>query len=244
MNDLTGMTLANRYRVEAFVGRGGMAEVYKVWDDKRAVHLAMKLLRDDLAEDKAFLRRFKREGQTLAKLQHPSIVRFYRLEQDGELAFILMDFVEGDSLRREIFRALEPFPMERVLEIMRPVCSALHYAHEMGMVHCDMKPGNVMLQSNGVAFVSDFGIARMADASTATMVGMATPAHIAPELVRGENPTPQTDVYSLGVMLFEMLTGGERPFTGDEAETTGSTAERVRWEQEHREPPSPCQWTE
>jgi serine/threonine-protein kinase len=204
----------------------------------------MKLLREDLAEDKAFLRRFKREGQTLAKLQHPSIVRFYRLEQDGELAFILMDFVEGDSLRREIFRALEPFPMERVLEIMRPVCSALHYAHEMGMVHCDMKPGNVMLQSNGVAFVSDFGIARMADASTATMVGMATPAHIAPELVRGENPTPQTDVYSLGVMLFEMLTGGERPFTGEEAETTGSTAERVRWEQEHREPPSPCQWTE
>jgi tRNA A-37 threonylcarbamoyl transferase component Bud32 len=242
MPNIIGQTLAQRYRVDEFVGRGGMAEVYKVWDSTRAVYLAMKLLREDLAEDKIFLRRFKREGATLGKLQHPNIVRFYGLEQDGELAFMLMDFVDGISLRKEIFRQSGPFPAQRVQQVTHAICSALHYAHQMGMVHCDMKPGNVMIHRSGAILVADFGIARMTDAATATMVGMGTPAYMAPELVRGQDPSPQTDVYALGVMLFEMFTGGERPFTGDHAQTTGSTSEKVRWEQVNLKPPSPSRW--
>ncbi|MGD2251604.1 MAG: serine/threonine-protein kinase [Anaerolineales bacterium] len=238
MSSIIGQTLAGYYRVDAFVGRGGMAEVYKVWDTRRAVHLAMKLLRDDLAEDRVFLRRFRREAQTLAKLQHPNIVRLYGLEQDGDLAFMLMDFVEGVSLRKEIFRTAAPFTPARVMEIMRPICSALHYAHQLGMVHCDIKPGNILIDSKGHVLVTDFGIARMTDASTATMVGAGTPAYMAPEQARGENPSPQSDIYALGVTLFEMLSGGERPFTGERAQTTGTTREKVRWEQMHLAPPA------
>jgi tRNA A-37 threonylcarbamoyl transferase component Bud32 len=239
MSIVIGQTLLGRYRVEAFLGRGGMSEVYKVWDGQRSVHLAMKLLREDLAEDMLFLRRFRREAQTLARLQHPNIVRFYGLEQDGPLAFMLMDYVEGTTLRREILEAKGPLGMERAVEILRPVCAALHYAHTQGMVHCDVKPGNIMIDRNGTVMLTDFGIARMTDAATATMVGLGTPAYMAPELVRGQDPTAQTDIYALGVVLYEMLTGGERPFTGDRATGTGSTSEKVRWEQLNLPAPSP-----
>jgi serine/threonine-protein kinase len=245
MSDLVGRTLLNRYRVLELVGRGGMAEVYKVYDQERATHLALKLLREDLAQDPVFLRRFKREAQTLAKLQHPNIVRFYGLEQDELLAFILMDYVDGESLRTEIFRARgQGMSPERILEVMTPICSALHYAHRRGMVHCDLKPGNVMIEKTGRVLVSDFGIARMTDAATATMVGAGTPAYMAPEQIKGADPTPQTDIYALGVVLFEMLTGGERPFTGEQAPITGTTGEKVRWEHLNLEPPSPRKWNQ
>ena len=128
MADLVSKVLAGRYRVDDFIGKGGMAEVYKVWDYERAAFLAMKVLYADLAEDKIFLRRFVREAETLSSLQHPHIVRFYGLEQDNGLSYMLMDFVEGTTLRKRIFDALEPFSPQQILRIMRPVCSALHYA--------------------------------------------------------------------------------------------------------------------
>lgn len=242
MSELIGHIVSRRYRIETFLGKGGMAEVYKVWDEERSVYLAMKILYADLAEDKVFLRRFKREAQTLSKLQHPNIVRFYGLEQDGNLVFILMDYVEGSTLRKEIFQSNVPFAGERILEIFRPVCAALYYAHKLGFVHCDVKPANIMIHKNGTVYVSDFGIARMTESSTATMVGAGTPAYMAPELARGEEPVPQTDIYASGVVLFELLTGGDRPFTGENAKTTGSTSEKVRWEQMQLNPPPPSKF--
>jgi serine/threonine-protein kinase len=231
--------------VEEEIGRGGMAEVYKVWDMERTVYLALKLLRKDLAQDRIFLRRFSREAGTLAKLQHPNIVRFYGLEQDELLAFFLMEYVDGVDLRTEIFK-LRSRPMEapRILEIMQPVCSALNFAHRQGFVHCDLKPANILVEKTGRVVVSDFGIARMTDAATATMLGIGTPAYMAPELVQGREPVPQTDIYALGVVLFEVLTGGERPFTGEQAEITGSTGDKVRWEQVNLKPPSPRSWNQ
>jgi len=239
MTDLIGSALLHRFRVEEFLGKGGMAGVYKVRDEQRAAFLAMKVLHADLAEDKIFLRRFRREAQTLAKLQHPNIVRFYSLELSDDLVFLLLDFVDGITLRKEISRAKGPFSLKRVLEIMQPVCSALHYAHQSGIVHCDIKPANIMIHKNGTVLVSDFGIARMAESATSTMVGVGTPAYMAPELARGESPIPQTDIYALGIVLFEMLTGGDRPFIGESAKTTGSTSEKIRWEQIYLQPPSP-----
>ncbi|MGC1374882.1 MAG: serine/threonine-protein kinase [Anaerolineales bacterium] len=239
MADILGSIILNRYRVDEFVGKGGMADVYKVWDNQRAADLAMKVLHADLAEDKVFLRRFKREAQTLSKLQHPNIVRFYGLEQTDDFSFILMDYVEGTTLRKEIYRAKSAFTLERVLEIMKPVCSALHYAHAQGIAHCDIKPANIMLHKNGSVLLSDFGIARMTEAATATMVGAGTPAYMSPEQARGADPSPQTDIYALGVVLYEMLTGGERPFTGEHARVTGSTSEKIRWEQIYTPPPPP-----
>jgi serine/threonine protein kinase len=240
MPDITGAILCNRYRVDSFIGRGGMAEVYKVWDQKRGVFLAMKLLKGDLAEDKVFLRRFQREAQTLANLQHPNIVRFFGLEQEGLLAFILMEFIDGPSLRREIFDSGGPLSPQRISEIMNPLCAALTYAHGSGYVHCDIKPGNILIDSTGRLCISDFGIARMTEASTTTtMAAAGTPDYMSPEQIRGETPTPQMDIYALGVLLFELITGGERPFTGDQAHVTGSTGERVRWEHLNLAPPSP-----
>jgi serine/threonine protein kinase len=235
-----GQVIAERYRVDAFLGKGGMAEVYKVWDSERAVFLALKLLREDLAEDKVFLRRFQREGQTLARLQHPCIVRFYGIEQWGDYAYILMDYVDGTSLRKEVFRSNTGLKTARILEVLRPVCSALYYAHKLGLVHCDVKPANIMIQNNGTVLLADFGIARVTEsATTTTMVGAGTPAYMAPEQAMGANPVPQTDIYSLGVVLYELVTGGERPFNGERAETTGTTMEKVRWEQINLAPLSP-----
>jgi serine/threonine protein kinase len=239
MSELTGRILLDRYQVREFLGRGGMAEVYKVWDAHRSTDLAMKILHEDLAFDRVFMRRFQREADTLAQLQHPNIVRFYGLEQDGPLAFMLLDFVDGDNLKRLIFDTGGSLPSNQILIIMRSVCSALQFAHGEGMVHCDIKPGNIMIHRNGTVLVADFGIARMTDAATTTMVGMGTPAYMAPEQVGGLDPTPQTDIYALGIVLFEMLTGGERPFTGEHAQTTGSTSEKVRWEHLHLQAPSP-----
>src|SRR3990172_5157132 len=117
MSDLTGKVIADRYRVEEFIGRGGMAEVYKVWDTRRSTTLAMKLLHADLALDRAWLRQFNREAETLARLQHPNIVRFYGLGQDGEQIFMLIDYIDGRSLKQQIFSANGPLPLEQVLNI-------------------------------------------------------------------------------------------------------------------------------
>jgi len=243
MDKLIGKILSNRYRIDDSLGRGGMAEVYKAWDLERATYLALKVLRQDLSRDVIFLRRFKREAQTLAKLQHPNIVRFYGIDRDELIVYILMDYIEGTTLQDEIFKADgRPCSQNFVLQVMKSVCSALHYAHSIGMVHCDIKPGNIMINIERRVIITDFGIARMTDATTATMVGFGTPAYMAPELVQGRDPTPQSDIYSLGVVLYEMVTGGERPFTGDQARTTGSTSEKVRWEQVNLNPPSPREY--
>ena len=243
MHNLVGSTLCNRYFVRESLGRGGMAEVYKVWDTRKTAMLVMKLLREDLAQDMVFLRRFRREAQTLASLEHPNIVRFYGLEQDDLLAFMLMDYIDGDSLRTEIFRSQgKGMDFVRILDVMRPVGWALQYAHTQGVVHCDVKPANILINKGGGVFVSDFGIARLVDVATSTLAGAGTPAYMSLEQIKGKDPTPQMDIYSLGVVLYEMLTGGERPFTGESGHTTGTTAEKVIWEKMNMEPPSPRQY--
>jgi eukaryotic-like serine/threonine-protein kinase len=237
---LLNQTLSGRYHIDESLGRGGMAEVYKAWDTQRATYLALKVLRQDLSRDRIFLRRFQREAQTLEKLQHPNIVRFYGIEKDDLTVFMLMDYIEGTTLQDEIFRTDgHPLHHEFIRNVMQFVCGALHYAHQQGLVHCDIKPGNIMIDGSGKVLLTDFGIARMTDAATSTMVGFGTPAYMAPELVLGRDPTPQCDIYSLGVLLYEMVTGGERPFTGERAKTAGTTSEKVRWEQIHLDPPSP-----
>ncbi len=232
-----GDKLKNRYRIEESLGRGGMADVYKVWDEERSTYLALKLLRDDLAQDPVFMRRFRREAHNLAQLQHPNIVRFYGLEEDDLKAFILMEYIEGPTLREEIRRAGSGgMSQERIQSVMKDVCSALHYAHNKGLVHCDIKSGNILIDASGKAYLTDFGIARGMDMATSTMVGIGTPAYMAPELIKGQDPTPQTDIYALGIVLYEMLTGGERPFSGERATITGTTADKVRWEHLQLEP--------
>jgi serine/threonine protein kinase len=243
MAKLEGQVLKGRYRIEDLIGRGGMAEVYKAWDMRRQYYVAIKVMREDLAEDVEFVRRFRREAGALAALSHANVVRFYSFEREGRLAFIVMDYVEGTTLRGRILDAQgEPLPLEEVALVMRQVCAALHYAHGENVLHRDVKPGNIMIRQGptdgayGQVLVADFGIAKAADAATATTVMPGTPAYMSPEQCRSEVLDERADVYALGIVAYEML-AGRRPFTGATEATTGSQREKLRWEQMYAEPP-------
>jgi serine/threonine protein kinase len=240
--NLIGRILLNQFRVDAFIASGGMGAVYRVWDLKRNVPLAMKVLHADLAEDPSMFKRFKREANALKKLAHPNIVPFYGLYQTTDFAFLLERYVDGPSLK-DILRKQQgtPLPVEEVLAYLKALTAALGYAHANGVVHCDVKPGNVMIDQGGSIYLTDFGIARHSDSTTTTLATVGTAAYMAPEQIRGEPVSPATDIYALGVMLYEMLTG-QRPFKGDEkgTESSGSTAnERIRYAHLNLEFPDP-----
>jgi eukaryotic-like serine/threonine-protein kinase len=229
--------LKRRYRILSLLGEGGTSEVYLAWDEKRSVKVALKLLLEK--NSAASLAAFQNEAQALTLLQHPNIVTFYGMEQDGDNLFIVMDYIEGISLSHEI-RAARPdgLPLRHMLEIIQPICSALNYAHQKGIVHCDIKPGNIMIRSQGDVLLTDFGIARVKGENSAMMQGAGTLAYMSPEQVQGLPLTPQMDIYALGVVLYEMATG-RKPFIGRQSPEGGDDRERLRWEQVNLAPPSP-----
>ena len=234
-----GQLIAKRYRVESLLGTGAAAEVYKVWDAQRATFLALKLLRSGPAADPEQLSSFREEAFALANLQHPNIVRFYEIVQQDGLIFFLMDFVDGKTLRQEMRQHPSAFSPAQILEILRPVCSALQYAHHRQIVHCDLKPENILIDRSGDVLLSDFGIAALAGSGTNIPGGVGTPAYMAPEQIRNLGIVPQTDFYAIGVILFELF-AGTRPFRGHNAPIQAGLGERIRWEQLNLPPPLPC----
>ena len=240
MPDLSGQTLWGRYRVLQSLGRGGMSEVYLAFDQRRQVQVALKLLREDLAEDPEFVRRFRTEAESLARLDHPHIVRFFGFEQHYPLAVLIMSYIPGITLRRKMGEANGPLPLADITGILRQVGAALHYAHGEGIVHRDLKPGNIMLQSDGTALLTDFGIAKVLESATVTTMAVGTPAYMSPEQVEGLPIDPRADIYSLGVLLYEMAVG-RRPFTGEQGTGT-TTLEKIRDEQLRLAPPDPRQY--
>jgi len=241
---MIGQVLLEQFRVEMFIAAGGMGSVYKVWDLKRSTWLAMKALHAEFADDPDSFRRFQREANALKKLAHPNIVPFYGLFRTDDFAFLLQRYIDGPSLGSVLKeRKGVPLPLEEALIYLRAISSALGYAHHNNVVHCDVKPGNVLMDAGGSIYLTDFGIARHADSTTTTFAAAGTPAYMSPEQVRGEALTPASDVYSLAVMAFEMLTG-RRPFRGD-GDTPGSAAsgataaERIRAAHLSQPPPDP-----
>ncbi|MFL5734178.1 MAG: protein kinase domain-containing protein [Chloroflexia bacterium] len=220
MDTLAGRQLG-KYRIETLLGRGGMAAVYRANDTVLNRAVAIKVLDPSLAVDPRAVERFRREAVTAANLEHPSIVRVFDVQQEGSLHYIAMRYVQGTTLR-EILRDNGPLPLDAIINIVKPVASALHYAHQHGVIHRDVKPGNILVEPDGTVLLTDFGIARAADASqsalTATGQVMGTADYLAPEQITGRPAGPRSDVYSLGVVLYEMLTG-VTPFAG---ETTAS----------------------
>ncbi|MBF6328685.1 Stk1 family PASTA domain-containing Ser/Thr kinase [Nocardia transvalensis] len=217
----TPKNLSSRYELGEIIGFGGMSEVHKARDLRLGRDVAIKVLRADLARDPTFYLRFKREAQNAAALNHPAIVAVYdtgEAEVDGgPLPYIVMEYVDGETLR-DIVRGKGPLPPRRAMEIIADVCAALDFSHKNGIVHRDMKPANIMINRQGAVKVMDFGIARaIADSSnpmTQTAAVIGTAQYLSPEQARGEQVDARSDVYSVGCVLYEILTG-EPPFTGD-----------------------------
>jgi predicted Ser/Thr protein kinase len=242
MSNIIGKVLLSQFRVDSFLAAGGMGTVYRVWDLKRNVPLAMKVLHSELADDPSMFKRFQREARALQKLAHPNIVPFYGLYQTMDFSFMLERFVDGPTLKDALKQKKgHPLPLREALTYLKALCAALGYAHANKVVHCDVKPGNVMIDQGGNIYLTDFGIARHAESTTTTMGAAGTPAYMPPEQILGQPVSPATDVYSLGVILYEMLTA-QRPFRGAEAgtERSGATVnERVRYGHLHMSPQNP-----
>ncbi|CAB4566327.1 MAG: PASTA domain-containing protein [Actinobacteria bacterium] len=219
--------LGGRYELGAIIGRGGMADVIAANDIRLGRKVAIKLMRRELASDPLFLARFRREAQAAAGLNHPTIVAVYDSGEDivgtgtdaASLPYIVMELVEGETVR-DILRSGAGFTPERALQVARDVLTALDYSHRNGIVHRDIKPGNVMITKSGAIKVMDFGIARaMSDSGntlTASQTVMGTAQYLSPEQARGGEADARSDIYSLGCLLYEMLTG-KPPFTGESA---------------------------
>src|SRR4029450_9826111 len=211
--------LGNRYEVGDLLGRGGMAEVHLGRDTRLGRTVAIKLLRTDLARDPTFQARFRREAQSAAALNHPSIVAVYDTGEETitevaggvvALPYIVMEYIEGRTLR-DILSEGRPLDVDLALDVSSGVLNALEYSHRIGIVHRDIKPANVMLTPNGDVKVMDFGIARAPAAPSPTIpqtqAVIGTAQYLSPEQARGEQVDPRSDLYSTGCMLFELLTG-------------------------------------
>ncbi|RTL71013.1 MAG: Stk1 family PASTA domain-containing Ser/Thr kinase [Pseudonocardiaceae bacterium] len=216
----TPRLLSERYELGDTLGYGGMSEVHRGLDTRLGRDVAVKVLRADLARDPQFQLRFRREAQNAAALNHPAIVAVYdtgeTVSEFGPLPYIVMEFVDGQTLR-EIVKTQGPIEQSRVVDVMADVCAALDFSHRHQIIHRDVKPANIMINTQGAVKVMDFGIARALGEGqnvTQTAAVIGTAQYLSPEQARGEAVDARSDVYAAGCVLFELLTG-DPPFTGD-----------------------------
>src|SRR4051812_7239638 len=213
---VVGDLVADRYELEELVGTGGMSSVFRAHDRMLDRKVALKVLHEQYTEDEEYVERFRREARSVAQLSHPNIVTVIdRGEADGR-QFIVFEYVDGENLKG-VVNSGGALPVETAVMLAHQIARALAFAHEHGLVHRDVKPQNVLLNGDGSAKVTDFGIARSLDVQhgmTQTGTVLGTSDYIAPEQAQGQSVGERTDVYSLGVVLYELVTG-ELPFRGD-----------------------------
>jgi serine/threonine protein kinase len=229
---LVGRTLGP-YRLIRGVGRGGMAEVYQAEDGRLQRQVAVKVLPTTLATESAFRARFEREARAAARLQHPHILAVYDFGEQDSIPYLVMPFMTGGSLSQVIARARGPLPMAKVVQWASEIGSALKYAHDQGIIHRDVKPGNMLLGSEEHLLLADFGIAKVLDETTAltsTGSSIGSPEYMAPEQATGKTDY-RSDIYALGVVIFQMLTG-RVPFVAQ-------TPVQVMMQHVKKAPPSP-----
>jgi len=212
---LIGKILGNRYRLVELIGEGGMALVYKAECSLLCRMVAIKILRPQYANDIEFVERFRREARSAASLSHPNVVNIYDVGQEDGIDYIVMEYISGGNLK-DIIRREAPFSIRRALDYTKQIAEALNHAHERNIIHRDIKPHNILVTSDGQIKVTDFGIARAISASSFTQTGIVVGSvqYASPEQVKGGIVGPQSDLYSLGCVLYEMLTG-TIPFKGD-----------------------------
>jgi serine/threonine-protein kinase len=223
-----GVEIAGRYRLDERLGAGGMSTVYRARDSVLERQVAVKLLAEHLAEDDGFVARFRREALAAARLIHPNVVQVYDsgLDEEAHRHFIVMEYVEGPTVA-EMMRQRDRLPVDQAADIAAQACEGLEYAHRHGVIHRDVKPGNLIVNPDRVVKLVDFGIAKAAEDSRITQIGsvVGTAAYLSPERAQGEESTASADVYSLGVVLYQLL-AGRLPYE------TGSLTELAMRQQE------------
>jgi len=212
---LVGKTLDKRYEILECIGGGGMAEVYRAQDMLLDRPVAVKVLRSQFTGDDQFVRRFRHEAQAAARVSHPHIVNIYDVGKDGDVYYIVMEYIQGETLKEYIQRN-KKLPVEEAVSIALQICEALDHAHQNNLIHCDIKPHNILMGKGGRVKVTDFGIARAVTSATLTQTGtiIGSVHYISPEQAKGGLASVHSDIYSLGVVLYEMLTG-DVPFSGE-----------------------------
>jgi len=215
MEKISGTKLG-KYQIGERLGRGGMAEVYKAFHPTLERHVAIKVLHSFLSEGENFLARFRREAKAIAALDHPNIIQIYDIDTENEYYYMVMELVEGSTLKNRLAQSNIPLPISETVHIFRKIASALDYAHKQGMLHRDIKPANILLGKDDRVVLADFGIARILSDTQFTMTGalIGTPSYMSPEQGKGQSASPASDIYSLGILLYEMLTG-KVPFDAD-----------------------------
>ncbi|HSJ55518.1 MAG TPA: protein kinase, partial [Anaerolineae bacterium] len=222
-NGLIGETLGGRYKIEERIGEGGMSTVYKAYDPNLQRVVAIKTIHSHLASEPRFLGRFESEATAVAKLRHKNIVQVFDFSHDDDLYYMVQEFVPGETLQQRLQRlsdAGREMPVGEAIRYAIDISEAAGYAHQRGMIHRDIKPANIMLDVHGQAILMDFGIVKITGSSEHTVTGavVGTALYMPPELIRGETPDARSDMYSLGVVLYEMLSG-KPPFDANSAMT-------------------------
>lgn len=220
-NNLIGEIIGDRYRIDDLLGQGGMSAVYKAFDPNLKRVVAIKVIHPHLASDPTFVMRFEDEAAAVAQLHHPNIVQVHDFNHDEDLYYMVQEFVPGETLQallKRLSSAGDLLPLPEAIGYTTDICDATDYAHKRGMIHRDIKPANIILNVNGSTVLMDFGIVKITGGveHTATGAVVGTALYMPPELIRGEVPDPRADIYSLGVTLFEMISG-RPPFEADSA---------------------------
>lgn len=212
---LIGKTLDKRYEILECIGGGGMAEVYRAQDMLLDRPVAVKVLRSQFTGDDQFVRRFRHEAQAAARVSHPHIVNIYDVGKDGDVYYIVMEYIQGETLKDYIQRK-KTLSVDEAVSIALQICEALDHAHQNNLIHCDIKPHNILMGKGGRVKVTDFGIARAVTSATLTQTGtiIGSVHYISPEQAKGGIASVHSDIYSLGIVLYEMLTG-DVPFSGE-----------------------------
>ena len=232
---MNGKRISDRYKILRMIGGGGMANVYLARDMILDRDVALKILRMDFSNDEEFIRRFHREAQSATSLTHPNIVSIYDVGEEGDIYYIVMEYVDGMTLKQYI-QAYSPIPVEKALDIMKQITSAVSHAHQNHIVHRDIKPHNILIDHNGNVKITDFGIAMALSATSITQTNsvLGSVHYLSPEQARGGMANKKSDIYSLGIVMFELITG-RLPFSGESAVS-------IALKHLQSETPSPSRW--